>query len=303
MWTFATLRLVQLEKVTTQRFGNQIGLEISHLKVGFCGCSRKISSVNEMGSWEDGHWVWKVRESLIDDGINFVSDWADCSGLLDQMAAISSVGDNWKWLLHDSLSYKVRSFYAALPSSSSASAHTVGNDCAALLEILWKTVLPAKVQIFIWRLALDMLPTISNLMKIRVIDYSQNSDCAFCSSSIEDVSHLFFSCSKSSLVWNRICEWVDIEYISEDCCSLHAKVWKSRLPGHCKEYKINSIWFISCWSLWRARNNIIFNNASIDIEDIVFDIKVFSWNWLILGRQDNKNCNLYDWFKFPFDFM
>ncbi|CAK8534104.1 unnamed protein product [Lathyrus sativus] len=181
--------------------------------------------------------------------------------------------------------------------------YIIGNDSAALLEILWKTVLPEKVQTFIWRMALYRLPTRSNLMKRRVIDYYQNSDCAFCSSSYEDVSHLFFSCSKSSLVWNRICEWVDIENTWEDCCNLHAKVWESRFLGRCKENKINSIWFISCWSLCRARNNIIFNNASIDVEDIVSDIKVISWSWLILSRQDSNHYSLYDWFKFPFDFM
>ncbi|CAK8576835.1 unnamed protein product [Lathyrus sativus] len=202
MWTSASLRLALLEKVMARRFSSQIGLEIFRLKVGFSGCSRKVSTVNEMGTWED--------------------EWTDCSNLLDQVVANNNVADNWKWLLHDSFSYKVSSFYTAL--TSSASVHDIGSDGATLLEILWKTVLPAKVQTFIWRMALDRLPTRSNLMKRRVIDYSQNLDCAFCSSSYEDVSHLFFSCTKSSLVWNMICDWVDIENISEDCCNLHAKV-------------------------------------------------------------------------------
>ncbi|CAK8542939.1 unnamed protein product [Lathyrus sativus] len=254
-----------------------------------------------MGNWKDGQWFWKVRETLIDEGPNIETEWSDCSFLLEQVAANINVEDNWNWLLHDSLSYKVSSFYNDL--SSSDPALNIGSDSVTLLEILRKTVLPAKVQTFIWRLALDRLSTRSNLMRRKVIDFSQNSDCVFCSSSYKDVPHLFFSCSKSSLVWNRICDWVDIENISKDCCSTHVKVWKLRLLGRCKEDKINSIWFISCWSVWRDRNNTFFRNETIDVEDIVIDIKVISWNWLILGRQESNHCSLYEWFKFPFDFM
>ncbi|CAK8543130.1 unnamed protein product [Lathyrus sativus] len=134
-----------------------------------------------------------------------------------------------------------------------------------------------------------------------MFDSEQDLDCVFCSSSLEDVSHLFFSCIKSTQVWNKICEYADIEIISENCCYSHAKVWNSSLRGRCQANRVNSIWFITCWSIWRSRNECIFNNVVTEVDSIVFDIKLSSWNWLILGRKGSKQCCLYDWFKFPFD--
>ncbi|CAK8537667.1 unnamed protein product [Lathyrus sativus] len=118
----------------------------------FQGCSKKASTVSEMGAWEDGQWVWKIRENVIDAGSPIEPEWTDYRNMLEHVSVNNNESDNWKWLLDNSMSYKVISFYSALTSSSSV--HDIGNDTATLLEILWKTVLLAKVQTLVggWRL-------------------------------------------------------------------------------------------------------------------------------------------------------
>ncbi|CAK8566661.1 unnamed protein product [Lathyrus sativus] len=204
-------------------------------------CSMKTVFVRDMGYWEEGQWNWKLRDSLIDSDISLEPDWSDCCKLLENVSVIPDESDKWRWLLHDSLSFKS----------------------------LWKTVLPAKVQTLSWRLALDRLPTRSNLLKRRVFDSEQDLDYVFCSSSLEDVSHLFFSCIKSTQVWN------------------------SSLSGRCQANRVYSIWFITCWSIWRSRNECIFNNVVTEVDNIVFDIKLYSWNLLILCKKGSKKCCLY----------
>jgi hypothetical protein len=39
------------------------------------------------------------------------------------------------------------------------------------------------------------------------------------------------------------------------------------------------IWHAMMWCIWRTRNNVIFNNGTVDVEQMVDDIKRISWQW------------------------
>ncbi|CAK8566133.1 unnamed protein product [Lathyrus sativus] len=259
-------------------FWQSVWIDDMPLKVRFNGlfqcCSLKSVSVRDMGYWEDGKWNWNLRNSLLDSDNPPEPDWSDCCKLLENISVIPGESDKRRWSLHESLIFKVSSFYSVLYSSLSE--QDIGSDCASHIKSIWKTVIPAKVQTLSWRLALDRLPTRSNLLKRRVLNSEQDLDCVVCSSSLEDVSHIFFSCYKSTQVWNKICEWADIDIISENCCYSHAKVWNTSLSGRCQANRVNSIWFITCWNIWRSRNDCIFNNVVTEVDSIVFDIKLNS---------------------------
>lgn len=34
------------------------------------------------------------------------------------------------------------------------------------------------------------------------------------------------------------------------------------------------------WNIWKNRNNIVFNNVSLDKEKLIQDVKFFGWFWL-----------------------
>jgi len=51
-------------------------------------------------------------------------------------------------------------------------------------------------------------------------------------------------------------------------------------------------WHAVVWSLWRARNDRIFNNSNSDVAEIVEAIKVLSWRWT-LSRLQVPACLFY----------
>ncbi|CAK8543942.1 unnamed protein product [Lathyrus sativus] len=232
-------------------FWKSIWIDNIPLKVRFNGlfhcCPLKSVSIRNMGYWEDGQWNWNLRNSLLDSDNPPEPDWSDCCKLLENILVIPGESDKWRCSLHESLIFKVSSLYPILYPSLSE--QDIGSDCASHIESIWKTVIPVKVQTLSWRLTLNRLPTRSNLSKRRVFDSEQDLDCVFCSSSLKDVSHLFFSCYKSTQVWNKICERADIDIISKNCCYSHAKVWNTSLRGRCQANRVNSIWFITCWNI------------------------------------------------------
>lgn len=39
------------------------------------------------------------------------------------------------------------------------------------------------------------------------------------------------------------------------------------------------IWYASLWVIWTVRNEIVFNNGTLEVDDVVERIKVLSWIW------------------------
>lgn len=54
------------------------------------------------------------------------------------------------------------------------------------------------------------------------------------------------------------------------------------------------IWHAVVWSIWRARNERIFNNSNCGVEEILEAMKVLSWRWT-LSRLKISACLFYEW--------
>ncbi|GJS39908.1 RNA-directed DNA polymerase, eukaryota, reverse transcriptase zinc-binding domain protein, partial [Tanacetum coccineum] len=80
----------------------------------------------------------------------------------------------------------------------------------------WNTVLPKKVNIFIWRLRLDRFPHRLNLLK-RGLEFDSIS-CPICNNHVESNDHIFFSCDVASSVWNLIRLWCHISDPQPSSC-------------------------------------------------------------------------------------
>ncbi|XP_022042384.1 uncharacterized protein LOC110945053 [Helianthus annuus] len=139
----------------------------------------------------------------------------------------------------------------------------------------WCKWIPAKVNIHVWRMEMDRVPTAKALKK-RNVDVSDTS-CPLCHSEDESADHIFGACFVASTVWNAISSWCKIPNIIvfslKDLLTtnLHLK------DSDKKKAAVHGIIFIACWSLWRARNNIRFLNSPVRIEGIVSEIKALGF--------------------------
>jgi hypothetical protein len=60
------------------------------------------------------------------------------------------------------------------------------------------------------------------------------------------------------------------------------------------------IWQTVTWSLWKARNSLIFEGKKFKVYEIVDAIKHRSLEWFI-ARKHVSVCIPYEWEKFPLD--
>ncbi|GJW06190.1 RNA-directed DNA polymerase, eukaryota, reverse transcriptase zinc-binding domain protein [Tanacetum coccineum] len=122
----------------------------------------------------------------------------------------------------------------------------------------WCTIIPRKVNIFMWRMLLDRLPHRLNLSS-RGLDIDSIL-CPVCSEHVESNSHAFFSCSAASNIWRLVRGWCELKIPTLSSCDewdLWFTSWKASKDEKDRAYVIFAA---TCWMLWRFRNNHIFNS-------------------------------------------
>ncbi|GJT52534.1 RNA-directed DNA polymerase, eukaryota [Tanacetum coccineum] len=155
----------------------------------------------------------------------------------------------------------------------------------------WVKNIPIKVNIFAWKLALDRLPTRANLVQRNVVTESQS--CPLCDAILEDTSHLFFNCSLARDVTRLLCRWWNLGVQS---FSSYAEwlVWFNsvRLASNLKVI-LEGVFYVTWWSLWNFRNQLLFASKKPRKESIFDDIVLRSFCWCKARGSFNK----FTWFK------
>ncbi|GJT02906.1 RNA-directed DNA polymerase, eukaryota [Tanacetum coccineum] len=183
------------------------------------------------------------------------SQLSEISQLISSVV-LSPSCDRWSWTLNGLGVFSVKSAREwidqhVLPSSLSTSR--------------WSKILPIKVNVFIWRMFLDRLPTRPNLG----VDIPC-SLCPNCGIGIESRNHLFFGCSMALDLFKMLGRWWNIQVpVFEDPVSW--STWfnnlnLSSLQKIVLEASIFSLW----WHIWTYRNATIFSLKK-PLKGMIFD--------------------------------
>jgi hypothetical protein len=125
---------------------------------------------------------------------------------------------------------------------------------------LWKSAALSKVCAFAWQLLLDRVPKKDNLFKRRIIQVDQLNG-RLCSRSIEKANHLFPHCDFATKVWYEIIRWLRFCVAIPPKLSISFAMWATCVNNKKENAVMCLIWNAYIWSLWRVRNDCVFNNA------------------------------------------
>ncbi|CAJ2673745.1 unnamed protein product [Trifolium pratense] len=155
----------------------------------------------------------------------------------------------------------------------------LNSNVLTAIKKLWKNDVQSKVNVFGWRLLLDRLPTKMALNHKGILLNSHDLLCVFCFLFNEDCAHLFFLCSFSKGVLEAVYNWVGkslpISVVGWNHFLLFGDMIKTK-KGGCVNHLI---WLATSWSIWKLRNNVIFNGFIPNTTSLVDDVKVCSWVW------------------------
>ncbi|XP_021994139.1 uncharacterized protein LOC110890798 [Helianthus annuus] len=137
------------------------------------------------------HWDWRAAPSTHEEISELYS-------LLNDIYEFQWRGgqDRWTWSPEKDGMFSVSSANKLL-ANYVASANNYMID--------WKSWVPLKCKISVWRAARNRLPTIAELIKRGVP--IQDSNCVFCQGEMKTSLHLFIGCALSQEVWSRVERW------------------------------------------------------------------------------------------------
>lgn len=118
----------------------------------------------------------------------------------------------------------------------------------------WQCKLPPKVKTFLWQACTNSLPTKDLLIQRKV---NCGDRCSLCSDGEESIFHIFVSCKYAKACWNL----VGVRPLPRNINCFND--WLIHLASSITNYQV-CIVYIICWKIWSMRNNIIWNNQTLD---------------------------------------
>ncbi|GKC56537.1 RNA-directed DNA polymerase, eukaryota, reverse transcriptase zinc-binding domain protein, partial [Tanacetum coccineum] len=228
------------------------------------------------------NWAWSrpIRSNL---------ELCELSELCSLVAHLhpSDNGDSWECIIDDSRSFSVKRMRSFI------------NQVSPTLQVpstRWNTLLPLKVNIFIWRTTNKRLPTRANL-DYRGIDLD-SVRCPMCDDAIETEDHIFVSCPIAKDTWKCIADWWNIPNITI------ANLLEGLNLADTVPITAASISFFDVvvqtthWLLWRFRNNTTFATKRPNKQLIIDDVKLSSFTW-ISSRQKKVSIKWIEWICDP----
>ncbi len=229
--------------------------------------------VVEVGNWEDGGWNWRLswrrprfcwESPMEEDLVNLISGKIVCP----------EVKDSLTWNGDDDGKFTVKSAYLILNSQSNNARHNV-------FSLLWRAVATPKALMTAWRILLDRLPTLDNLIGRGV---SVNSPlCVMCNELEETTQHLFLECACAQRVWYLCLRWIGISFVQHKDILVHFENF------HLSHLNVNQnqiwkgIWVSIVRSIWDQRNLVVFKQGTADAEEIFHLAQLSTWLKLKFG--------------------
>ena len=187
--------------------------------------------------WNGNAWSFNWRRP-----IRGGAEEEQYTNLISELSLVtcSDTPDSWSWELDASGLFTVKSLRQQ--------ADSVALPCGAM-SINWVCFVPKKVNVLIWRLALNRLPTRDNLDR-KGIELGSTL-CLFCDANVETANHVFFTCGLASQVLNVIGLWMDISPLFlENIVDLYQRIDSSGLPVAKREIMMSiSYTTIGCFGL------------------------------------------------------
>jgi hypothetical protein len=260
--------------------------------------TQKEAMISDVGWWDNGVWRWGLmwrrnffvwEENLLVELLNVVSQ-----------VTLSEVEDRWVWIPGGENNFSVKSLYVYLESNLMN--HVPRSPMEAFaFKYIWKSGAPSKVCAMAWQLFLDRIPT-REILSVRGVILPADACCPFCVNVIESSVHIFLHCRIAAAIWYRLARWLGLSTVLPPSV-LPSYVMMVGFGSNKTRRRVFSIvWLAFVWAIWKSRNDRIFNNKDVSVEELVDYIQRLSWVWFIKSVAKGP-CLLYEWCWSPGDCM
>ncbi|GJZ25676.1 RNA-directed DNA polymerase, eukaryota [Tanacetum coccineum] len=199
--------------------------------------------------------------------------WVALLSLLETHVS-SNQGDRWIWTGDGDGIYSVKCGRNLIDK---------GTLCLDTYATRWLKEMPAKVNIFIWRMLLNKLPTLMNLMTRGIT--VQSNKCGICDTGDETINHLMLHCDLAWDVWALVGRWWSLDFPSV-LTIRELLSWVDDTRLHTLAKVLHVVVGTTAWSIWNFRNRNVFQEEKPK-KALLFD-SIVSTSFFWLSNRNNK---------------
>ncbi|PWA95764.1 reverse transcriptase zinc-binding domain-containing protein [Artemisia annua] len=216
--------------------------------------------VSEKGN---GEWIWNWSRPI--RGGTIGSHLGELQNLVSNVH-LGEATDEWQWNVLNQNLFTVKHTrlhidQLILPSEAPSTRWCKSN--------------PKKVNILVWRILRNRIPSRWNLSR-KGVELSSLA-CPICSKHLETSHHLFWTCDLASAIWDLIFKWVD-HYPNAVSSSTEVFSWLDNLNIRAsRKLELESIIGVVVWVIWKFRNQLVFGKMDWHQKDLFDNITSYSF--------------------------
>ena len=153
-------------------------------------------------------------------------------------------------------------------------------------RLIWNPIVPPKIGVFAWEATWGKVLTIDQLKRRGMTLVNR---CFMCEEDEENIEHLLIHCKSAKMLWNLFLSIFGISWVFPKSVLHTLLAWQGADVGK----KRKRIWLATplClfWTLWRARNRMVFENKGFNDQKIKANFVTNLWAWANMFRDDKTN--------------
>ncbi|KAL9441066.1 hypothetical protein AB3S75_019689 [Citrus x aurantiifolia] len=185
---------------------------------------------------------------------NFVKD--DAEAILSIPLPRRQSEDEVIWHYDKRGKYTVKSGYQVALKLKFPDSPACSNRSSSNWNVIWKLTLPAKIKIFVWRAAKNLLPTTENLWKRKII---HKAYCKRCGNRVENTLHALITCKAAKKVW----QLSPLESSFQEMGNADILGDLMRMQKKLSRDDMKMLMTI-LWVIWYDRNKLVFEDLKLD---------------------------------------
>lgn len=184
--------------------------------------------------------------------------------------------DEVRWKLEPHGCYSVKSAYKLI--------HNDNSPPSSIWNKVWKLKVPQRCKTCLWAILHNRLLT--NALRVQR-GMAEDATCVVCGESMEHLLHVLRDCPRTKSFWKSIIHGkYRVKFFNTDLwewCALNL----SKPVGSVEDTKWAEFFAMSCWLLWKFRNEKIFEGLNADLSSLKIRVAAITDSI----RRNNKRCH------------
>jgi hypothetical protein len=208
--------------------------------------------------------------------VAILSEFLDIWDLVQELVLQPDIEDAHKWRFEASGKFSTKSVYEAF---------FYGSTYFAPSSLIWDTWAPRKCKFFLWLVAHNRCWTADRLAR-RGLPHPDH--CPLCDQEDETINQLLSACVFARQFWHQLWSFFGIPDVTPQMDSNNFFLWWQQANEQMSKGVrdgFNTLVALGAWTLWKARNDTVFNGTTPRVDRTFLITREESEFWMLAGAK------------------